>query len=78
MTILPDEIPVRLEPTETQKPTDCPIDLLIEPTCARGDLQDLRGAVAARVGHALDTEIAGLRIALRMLAKRHGAVQRRA
>ena len=55
-----------------------PLHLLVETPCRVGDLQYPRGAVIARVGHALDAKNARPRITLGILPERQHAIERRA
>ena len=76
MAVFPDETPVGLEVSEPQKPPRRPLDLFVDPAGGAGDLQYVGSAVVTRMDDALDAKVAGLRIALGVLAKRQDPVER--
>ena len=75
MAVFPDQGSVRLESAETQEPADRAIHLVVKPSRTPGNLEHFRGAIVAGIGDTLHAEVAGLRITLRIGAKRESAVE---
>ena len=76
MATLPDQAPAGLEAPEPKEPPYRPLDLFVDPAGGAGDLQYFGSAIVTSMDDALDAKVAGLKIALRVPAKRQDPVER--